>query len=60
MTNTTAALNLLKDDSLVWSDDFETIRPDLVAVLEAYLRGDKRQVFFELRELVERLTNGVA
>jgi len=59
MTNTTAALNLLKDNNLVWSDDFESIRPDLVAVLEAYLVGDKRQVFFELRELVERLSDGV-
>lgn len=57
MTNISAALNLLKDNNLVWSDDFESIRPDLVAVLEAYLVGDKRQVFFELRELAERLGN---
>jgi hypothetical protein len=59
MTNTTQAIKLLSDNNLVWSSDFETIRPDLVAVLEAYLRGDKRQVFFELRELTERLTDGV-
>lgn len=57
MTKTVEALTLLKDKNLVWSDDFECIRPDLVAVLEAYLRGDKRQVFFELRELVDRLTD---
>lgn len=57
MTKTVDAIKLLSDPNLVWSDDFEVVRQDLLAVLEAYLRGDKRQVFMELRELVEGLTD---
>lgn len=57
MDRTVEALRLLTDNNLVWSSDFELIRTDLVAVLEAYSVGDKRQVFFELRELIKSLTN---
>ena len=57
MDKTVEALQLLTDNNLVWYSDFELIRTDLVAVLEAYLVGNKRQVFFELRELIEGLTD---
>lgn len=54
------AVELLKDENLVWSDDFELVRDDLAALIQAYGMGDKRQVWFEMRELVERLSRGIA
>jgi hypothetical protein len=53
-------LLLLEDENLVWSDDFELIRKNLAKLIKAYALADKRAVWLEMRELVERLSNGIA
>lgn len=57
MNEAEQALQLLEDENLVWSSDFELIRADLVAIIAAFNVGDKRQVWLELRELCNRLTD---
>lgn len=57
MHNTDTAIKLLEDNNLVWSSDFESIRLDLLALLQSYRAGDKRQVWLELRELAESLAH---
>ena len=50
------ALKLLKDDNLVWSSDFETIRPHLLDLLDAIGKTGSHQFDEVLDALAESLT----
>lgn len=51
-------LQLLKDDQLVWSADFESIRKPLVKLLTKIEQTDSHQFDEELDELTASLLDG--
>ena len=49
------AIRLLKDDNLVWSNDFESIRIDLARLLEKILQNEYHYLEPEIVELTLKL-----
>lgn len=54
----TELLQILRDDQLVWSADFESIRKSLVKLLTKIEQTDSHQFDEELDELTASLLDG--